>query len=537
MIKINSDWLLVWFNTELLRSEEIQKYYNLLDHNNNNNKIAKLKYLHQLTVFTLLSLHIIENPETSLLPRLIFTSPEDPVTPALAQIGLIAEYSYIVLGLNREINIEEHLIQLITPQLLHYSSKEAYRDHLFHIIDVCLLGHVFLLLEIDNPKNSNPFPCWLTSGINNENRQNYIKLWYFTALFHDIGYTLGISQHINEYLEMLSSPEIDSYKNEYNEGLKTAIKSFDEKLKENIPVCSSMILKGESGAKDHAIVSMVHTLQLLREIKKEEAFIKSFEECLIAIFLHEGYSREINVKEMPIAFLLLLCDRLQEWGRPRLQIDDISQKFISTLRFDEPFYPETYNTAQFLCINLNIELNISEFPKQSNWNVTINHPNTDTLLCYLIHDAADSKESAEVVPGWVKLYSDFQKLIYLDCLNIEKIIISSFHPRSIQLNKFSWYVTEMELLRAYSAFTSEGGYLFEWKNQIQFVSNPDNPIGASALQYFENNDDNNYEQMFITIKNWGNPKKGIPKWIAHLPSSYYSDFCKWKREMLINEKI
>jgi hypothetical protein len=541
LLEIDSDWLLIWFSVEILRN--LDKFalsnhgFDLSEEDFSSNQIERINNFHRITILIIMAFHIIEYPNSKERQEFIDISPDDRISPTFAQIELIAEYAYLILGINRELTIEQHLKCLVTPQILHYSSKIAYRDHLYHVIDVCLIGHVLILIESDKTSDHWLFGEIGVGSIRNEKLNNYLRLWYIAAIFHDIGYTLGLLLHTKEYLKTLSSPEIDKYKGELEKGFKSANISFDEELKKNNFNWSKLIYKGESASKDHAVISAVHTHHLLSKIRNNDVFIKSYKDSLDAIILHESSFREIDIEKNPIAFLLLLCDRIQEWGRPRIQIEDISQKFISALRFEDPIYPETYKTAKYLGANLEIGIVISTNIKMMEWRITQKKIfDTNSLTFYLVHDAANYEESAEVVPSWIKLYSDFQKLTNLDKLKLDSIIIGSIHPRSSQLNKFNWDATEMELLRTFAIHEPKGAYLSEWTDNIEHLYEKNGVrIGEKPVQYL--NCDNANEQLFITIKKWNNPgpSNSIPYWISYLPEGFYSDYAKWKKELLIKE--
>ncbi|HIJ74593.1 MAG TPA: hypothetical protein HPP83_10880, partial [Candidatus Hydrogenedentes bacterium] len=125
LLKIHSDWLLVWFCAEALRA--IQTDELAVPGGEVTNQLARVRQIHRITVLVLFALHVLEYPDPKRRPDFIDTSPLDLLTPMTAQIELMAEYAYRALGVNRELGIEEHLKRLVSPQILLYSAKHAYR--------------------------------------------------------------------------------------------------------------------------------------------------------------------------------------------------------------------------------------------------------------------------------------------------------------------------------------------------------------------------------------------------------------------------
>jgi len=158
---------------------------------------------------------------------------------------------------------------------------------------------------------------------------------------------------------------------------------------------------------------------------------------------------------------------------------------------------------------------------------------------YLMHEAAASEDASEVAPGWVKLYSDMQKVCHVDKLGIPLFSIISSHPESHLLRKFGWGATEMELLRDFGTSEEDAAYAYEWLSKIQMIPGADpKAIGKHPAQYQYLTADQRYEQMIVTLKNW--PEHGdkgcMPPWISRLPDDYYSKFALWKKKELAKER-
>ncbi|MBN1902244.1 hypothetical protein JW926_13045 [Candidatus Sumerlaeota bacterium] len=455
-----------------------------------------------------------------------------------AQIELMAEYAYRILGANRELAFEKQLKQLASPQMLLYSSKKAYRDHLYHLIDVCLLGHLLLLVKWKPPGKRNKEYLFFPSNRSNEERRERIQKWYVISLFHDIGYTLGLLKNANHYLSYLDSPEINAFKNEINKGFRNASEAFKEIFKnyDNYGACADN--DDSDPSDDHAIISACHVRSIMQNTEMGELFISENRECLEAIMLHESYKRRIDVKKNPFAFLLLLCDRAQEWGRPRIQITDLTRKFSISLRHEHIFEPKKFSMGRYCGVNLNVRI-----VKNNEWDIELDQKSkslTNTLIFYLKHQPAPDEEPQEVVPGWMKLCSDFSKIENLDKIKFPSVIFISSHPISGRLSRFDCQSSEMELFKCFCNSSEKGYYLFELMKNIQFLNETPikTQIGKSPFQYFyaENDEDGRFEEFIVTLKDWEKSKGRLPKILHRLPSTYYSDFASWKKEWMESGK-
>ena len=218
--KIDSEWLCLWFGTQLLADAKINEFHRDIK----NGAMEILRYFRCLGIYMLHQIHCLRYPDID--KRISFTDVKgspDSVTIE-AKTFLISQFAHISAGVDREIRLHSHLQELFSPELLLYATSESYRDHLFHVIDVCLLG--YLLLKCNEQSH------WLICFPNDLEKKQSERNWFIASLLHDIGYRLKLSEKLTEILEPLRAPELEKYKKALTEGLSNANKDFDSCIDE-----------------------------------------------------------------------------------------------------------------------------------------------------------------------------------------------------------------------------------------------------------------------------------------------------------------
>lgn len=256
------------------------------------------------------------------------------------------------------------------------------RDHYIHSVNVFLLG---LAIYAKNPSYQEIFTkyCFeeeMLSCLFTARNEEFFYRWGIASLFHDVGYPAEISVNqagkffnlitsvgadrqlkvqlaVDDFKQLNSIPELPetdftrSYTEKYLlEGKLNLLKptdilahklhlSFDLPLQDiqhaldsYMDDCSSL------GFVDHGFYSSLIVLRwygyLLQAAKKNpETFYYQIADCASAILLHNYYKnfmREnkrfnhgpLNAVEHPLAWMLILCDELQEWNREAYGILD-----------------------------------------------------------------------------------------------------------------------------------------------------------------------------------------------------------------------
>jgi hypothetical protein len=239
------------------------------------------------------------------------------------------------------------------------SAGKYYRDHTEHQLRVAVLGD--FLLEQDLGKGT------LLTHISDltELDKDLIKeeVWWVMGLIHDIGYplqkmTTSINYSLlNQILKCypmldldvvpfeinISSKKTKPYLKFITEGLsKEAQKLIKTTTKDDLSGISiPQVQHFQSSSKgheefkfkseielDHGVVGALSLLKSLgtpEEIKENRDELEGYIKAAQAIALHnfKDHLPDYNFDNNPLAFLLVLADEMQEWGRPiPLQIRD-----------------------------------------------------------------------------------------------------------------------------------------------------------------------------------------------------------------------
>ncbi|WP_298523306.1 RyR domain-containing protein [uncultured Methanobrevibacter sp.] len=222
--------------------------------------------------------------------------------------------------------------------------------------------------------------------------EEFLYRWGIASLFHDIGYPVEIigkqlKQFINEGVQSISrsykvqtgidfknfnefnsirkiKPEFaDRYREEYPESkfldLFKPTNIMAHKISNDLEVDLNMLLNhldnfvdymGNNGFIDHGFFSSILVLNsygsLIQAIPKKDQdfFFYPIVDSASAILLHNYYRNilqkapfeldQLACSDSPLAFLLILCDELQEWNRRPLGIKDKQKNHVNDLLID-----------------------------------------------------------------------------------------------------------------------------------------------------------------------------------------------------------
>ena len=242
---------------------------------------------------------------------------------------------------NDEIYPEEH--RKLETLLVELYPK--YRDHYIHQLQVFLIGVLILDMLIGNGKiiPENGFPC---------------LSWLLAASFHDFAYPIEkyddfVSRYFKECLGTVGDWRFLSLKDDYTE---LSFSSEVEHIVASLANCFTGEFEGEAGvnnfnvirqffyreitkAKNHGLVGSLGLLKRFRNNPRVD-FNNVVLPAAVAISVHDltvcqrlhgtGLDTEdecillaqklaplhkLNFETQPLAFLLILCDNIQDWGR------------------------------------------------------------------------------------------------------------------------------------------------------------------------------------------------------------------------------
>lgn len=231
---------------------------------------------------------------------------------------------------------ENHLGELLSK----------HRDHYSHSVYVFALGLAIFAKDESYRKIFLDF-----YKKESEDTTSFLRLWGLTALFHDIGYPFQLAhEQIKAYANCLWGEEnpiapFIAYENMddlltlggriKNESSFNAVQTVDEMLAYGINyrlgyplhvLLSGLVerYKHQSRYMDHGYFSAVLLFNRLAEANTP--FTDEILDVLTAITLHNNFNRydikqalnknvAIPEKKHPLAYLLVLCDELQDWDR------------------------------------------------------------------------------------------------------------------------------------------------------------------------------------------------------------------------------
>jgi len=242
-------------------------------------------------------------------------------------LRMIAEVSYHKGHLPSQLRVAQQLRTLQRTQVMLYGMG-GHRDHLYHAIHVASLG---VLLNDARVLDQGDRP--LLEG-------DVLGDWLLTALCHDLGHAAtqdldvpslaGATAHLTDY---------DAVAKDVGQKRREYLAQVNRKAKEKVGFQTDL---GERF--DHGIISYDYVCNLIEGLTPKElrrAGRERFRSALSAIAKHHLHGEPISFRQEPLAALLVFCDELQDWGRPRWDSDAFASKVLGLLHFgqDRPHEP------------------------------------------------------------------------------------------------------------------------------------------------------------------------------------------------------
>jgi len=321
-IVLTQEWLMAWFALQVLNSKTFEAYKN-----NEFGPRKTIRFYHHLsTVFLYLLYWIRKYANTNLTPFFDVKNGYEAFLESL--IYLISEYAYKDGGLTRNADIRRSLRYMWSHQSILYTISESYRDHLHHVLETCLMGLFFLRLDAQTHKQHGFF------GIfdNNFHEQQLIRNWIVTALFHDVGYGVEMLKRQINHLSFFETEVVVDLKKKIDEKLD----ELEKKLCIDSRICLNQYLsqtKTETFKDlkrfDHGIISALQIVYLVE--KPDQEWWQDMNMAIEAAVLHNYSKAKIDHNKAPLAFLLFLCDHLQEWDRPYIEGEQMRYSLLVNL--------------------------------------------------------------------------------------------------------------------------------------------------------------------------------------------------------------
>ncbi len=554
---VDSDWLMVLLAMNLLLSKRINRYFNFFnltpggsDEKINDNPFLVRHYLKNLSHHILYVLHCARYAKRKKVfetndhergikfkpPPFADVSADHTSSLSKSLLFLLSEYAYQEIGINRELHILEKLSRQLYFELPLYAASSFYRDHIYHVMDVCLLGEFLLrnVLLSKAPKNKSSFSMlddlFLTRPL-----KDLLKNWYIAALCHDLGYIIEQTDKFIKPINEIKGQGISEFFLRLNEGVTAGKEKLRKTIEKIVKEDTSIIpqdlrekLKSlNSGmSTDHGIIGWLHLCQWIKDTHEP---IESFTPALVAVLRHNLPDQKIDIYKEPLSFLLLLCDHLQEWGRPRVSPDPLAQGIMESLRFPgKATYDQKIRMREMIILGLEPQhLRKKKIPHQMCENCFSPKDEGCKGLCLKLHPRGDRKtgltfilphqeaREAEFEPciSWLKFCRDFQ-CVTNDIKPLPFPINIQFDHSTPRIwSELSWMPMEMDIFEEYSRAHSPAAYLCEW---IECARNHKEGIS------YQNDRGKGEETFIIHLHDLGKPLK------RGLSEEHWKDFFTWK---------
>lgn len=339
-------------------------------------------------------------------------------------------------------------------ELLHTTRggllKKFYRDHLNHMLRVMLLARA-----ASTKMNNLGFD------------ESEIRLLTLAALFHDIAYPLseitqvfgGVTEALNNCYRSLSYPQLVISLN-----MKIATQ-----LIQNANLPKNMTISGLGRYFAESNHGLFSAMEFLQYIKPE--MIENYRASLDAIMFHDpDFDFVINAKENKVLALLIICDEMQDWGRPASfeQEPTISEIKDFEIKPDQINGRFVWDNASLLSPLRQIyskqkslrRIDFSPFEKDVKLNLTFDLPSYDTFdigsLERVLQKIYSQWNSLETVTKIVKepvVINTYQKIYYGAIGEKEPQLLKELEKGTLEknsvfnINKVSYYnVTRKEIL-------------------------------------------------------------------------------------------
>ncbi|MDF2700967.1 MAG: hypothetical protein K0Q49_2531 [Haloplasmataceae bacterium] len=272
---------------------------------------------------------------------------------------------------------------------------EKQRDHFIHSINTFLLG---VAIYISNSKYQAHFNEWIKhNGKYNDYyttlHEEFLYRWGIASLFHDIAYPIEISYNqLKSYLNFMSSKcglsgnsleasvfitNVDVFnllpkmnpKKEYEEEFFDKYPQFKEfetnslsliamEISESFGINFDVINKelfdyinrmSSNKYVDHGYFSSLIVLRWFYHLVDNQEwnpvyFYFPIVNSATSIILHNYYRhglmkapfhlQQLNAKNHPLSYLLIMCDELQDWGRMPYGLKDKEEVYPTSIRID-----------------------------------------------------------------------------------------------------------------------------------------------------------------------------------------------------------
>ncbi len=282
-----------------------------------------------------------ENPPWELSP---FHQPVGAERYARSLVHLMDVFGHEVLHVEREVDIAGYMERIIESELLLHAVSDYYRDHLFHLVDLCLLGD-FLLTSRSSTRRGHLFRILMPppEGNSASGARFHIdevrRQWFVAAVFHDVGYLFSLLARLPA---MMLEHEPPKHHRQLIGSLERVLRGEVRELERKISDLTGH-LSTETVGLDRGVQSAVilwdHLVRAARNGNDDGQLVRRYLPSLRAICQHSLASEPIRQDTNPLSYLMVLCDELQDWGRNRVRAREL-RRYTVFRRADDANWQE-----------------------------------------------------------------------------------------------------------------------------------------------------------------------------------------------------
>lgn len=378
--EIGREFLRLYFSLEVIKSDS-KLYKRYLNSDEDSVRFdapneVKRNFILNLSRFMSGIIIILQRKYLNMHTEPLSVSPTEELDSFLY---IIDRYVHVELEVEEVVNIRELITRQIQAEVHYHLTHSHYRDHLFHVIDVFLFGHLLLNTHFIWAKNDNlPLIAQLSQMSGEPQTCDWLKNWAVCSLLHDIGYQLGQGKSIsndqkvwNKYFELNGLKSADWLKfdisKEDAEITSTDRLEFVKNLIGKINTFSGLaecIPENNKFSDDHGVLSALRLAQVLLhsdlaasrdKTRRESKLTSDYFHALHAISHHNLAEEEIRFNTHPLSCLLRLCDELQEWNRRRVNNEKIVKNLYLDIQYGKTEAVDGYEMLESFESNLQIE--------------------------------------------------------------------------------------------------------------------------------------------------------------------------------------
>lgn len=494
---LNPDWLMSWFAVELFKSRAFHAYV-VSPGSSSFCDAERLQFHKHFSTLCMYSLFWMRCFGETLDEK--FSDVKGGYKDLLESlIYLLCEYAYIDGELPRTAGLRKIMYFMWGQQAALYALAETYRDHLHHVIEVCLLGLFFMRLK--NTNQSSFFRFGPSPGY-----QPDIRNWIVGSLLHDMGYALKLVSYPLEHLGFFQEAVCEAFWKKLHAEYKTLQKEYIPKSVAALAPDINLSESSES-AVNHGVLSALIIASHLNSVDTPE-WRSDMHAAIEAAALHDYKAEHISPKKHPLAFLLWFCDNLQEWDRPLLQGHQFRQSLlVNIVRSPDHATHSNRPYVRYLAINARLTAsNEAELVEK-------------TLKCRMVFEKPDEVQH---YPPFTWVGHTLQMQRVKDC--ILPIELTLEHP---QLKESSNGASRYSMV-CFQTFLSEedNGSLRLRKSDSRIVDNAALRQWAvdahEDLSWYRYTNDGNWEKFVFSLSQCN----GEPV-ILQQPNDFIPDYKKW----------